>query len=171
MSPIASAPLSISEATSTLSETRKMFLHKGPLANYVNTNCHIQCTVGFDRTIHSEKPKYLNLGVIGWKLSDKLIFCRDLGRTIYLRHKKRRRGWKSSRKFSIISYREQQVSSRSNATLKHHNSGLERAFDKIPKPNIIYWEVAIPSDGQNKSIPLDLDVQLSYNLQQRLFKR
>ena len=131
----------------------------------------LQCTVGFDPTIHSEKPKYLNLGVIGWKLSDKLIFCQDLGRTIYLRHKKRRRGWKSSRKFSIISYREQQVSSRSNATLKHHNSGLERAFDKIPKHNIIYWEVAIPTDGQNKSIPLDLDVQLSYNLRQRLFKR
>ena len=131
----------------------------------------LQCTVGFAPTIHSEKPKYLNLGVIGWKLSDKLIFCRDLGRTIYLCHKKRRRGWKSSRKFSIISYREQQVSSRSNATLKHHNSGLERAFDKIPKPNIIYWEVAISSDGQNKSIPLDLGVQLSYNLQQRLFKR
>ena len=118
-----------------------------------------------------KNQKYLNHGVVGWKLSDKLILCRDLGRTIYLRHKKRRRGWKSSRKFSIISYREQQVNSRSNATLKHHNSGLKRAFDKIPKPNLIYWEVTISSDGQNKSIPLDLGVQLSYNLRQRLFKR
>ena len=37
-------------------------------------------------------------------------------------------------------------------TLNPHISGLERAFDKIQKPKIIYWEVAISPKGQNNSI-------------------
>ena len=37
-------------------------------------------------------------------------------------------------------------------TLNPHISGLERAIDKIPKPKIIYWEVAISLKGQNNSI-------------------
>ena len=37
-------------------------------------------------------------------------------------------------------------------TLNPHISGLERAFDKIQKPKIIYWEVAILPKGQNNSI-------------------
>ena len=37
-------------------------------------------------------------------------------------------------------------------TLKPHMSGLEKAFDKIPKPKIIHSEVAISLKCQNNSI-------------------
>ena len=37
-------------------------------------------------------------------------------------------------------------------TLNPHISGLEGAFDKIPKPKIIYWEGAMSPEGQNNSI-------------------
>ena len=37
-------------------------------------------------------------------------------------------------------------------TLNPHISGLEGAFDKIPKPKIIYWEGDISLEGQNNSI-------------------
>ena len=39
-------------------------------------------------------------------------------------------------------------------TLNPHISGLERAFDKIPKPKIIYREVTISLKGQNNFISL-----------------
>ena len=37
-------------------------------------------------------------------------------------------------------------------SLNPHISGLERAFDKIPDPKIIYWELAMSLKGHNNSI-------------------
>ena len=36
--------------------------------------------------------------------------------------------------------------------IANFDSGLERAFDRIPNPKIIYWEVPISLDGQNNFI-------------------
>ena len=44
-----------------------------------------------------------------------------------------------------------------------HISGLERAFDKIPKPKIIYREVAISEKKLDFILMLSLDVFFTLN--------